>query len=248
MGIFTKVIGRILGKIFPAKTVSSFLGVGYLPAWQNYWSPFFALFITDTILLFTYGNDYLLYKMPFSGVVVATIFIKLSIIMMILQLIGIFILHAQNPSASSSEHIVIHLASGQVLTVALSMPAIIFIYHTVSKLYGGICKEILQCPFWFNDLIHFFFFLMIPYVFFNIVEIIKPWPISTIQLDYNNAFSITLEGVFHTFYAVILLYLVAFIFCDLTMHDAIAFNKRIIQYTMESSADLNNYFHNVIKK
>ncbi|WP_341808920.1 phosphatidylglycerophosphatase [Wolbachia endosymbiont (group E) of Neria commutata] len=248
MGIVLQILGRLLGKVFPAKTVSSFLGVGYLPGWQNYWASFFILFIVDIILLLTYGGEYLLYKMPGSGIVVATIFAKLAVAMLVIQVIGIFIFHAQDPSANSGENIVIHLASGQVMTVALSMPAIMAIYNTVSKLYGGICRQILQCPFWFNDFMHCFFFLMIPYVFFNFVEAIKPWPIGTIQLGYNNAISITFEGIFHTFYAVILLYLTAFIFCDLTMHNAIFLNKGIIQYIQENPTPLIDYLHNVIKK
>lgn len=248
MGIFFKFLGKMLGKVFPAKTISSLLGIGYLPSWQNYWSSFLILFIVDVILIFTYGGEYLLYKMPDSGIVVAAVFTKLAIVMLVMQLIGIFIFHAQDPSANSGENIVIQIASGQVLTVALSMPAIMSIYYAVSKLYGNICKQILQCPFWFNDFMHFFFFLMIPYVFFNVVEVIKPWPISSIQLSYNNAMSITFEGIFHTFYAVILLYLTAFIFCDLTMHDAIVLNKSIIQYVRESSAVLGDYLHSAAKK
>ncbi|MDR2831328.1 MAG: phosphatidylglycerophosphatase [Rickettsiales bacterium] len=248
MEIFFEFLGKTLGKVFPAKTVSSFLGIGYLPSWQSHWSSFLILLIVDVILILTYGGEYLLYKMPNSGIVVAATCTKLAIVMLVLQLIGIFIFHAQDPSANSGENIVIQMASGQVLTVALSMPAIISTYYTVSKLYGSICKQILQCPYWFNDFMHFFFFLMIPYIFFNVVEVIKPWPISSIQLSYNNAISITFEGIFHTFYAVILLYLTAFIFCDLTMHNAIVLNKSIIQYVKESSAVLGDYLHNTVKK
>lgn len=97
--------------------------------------------------------------MPDSGIVVAAVFTKLAIVMLVMQLIGIFIFHAQDPSANSGEKIVIQIASGQVLTVALSMPAMMSIYYAVSKLYGNICKQMFQCPFWFNDFMHFFFFL-----------------------------------------------------------------------------------------
>ncbi|MGL9758033.1 MAG: phosphatidylglycerophosphatase [Wolbachia sp.] len=248
MGIFFQFLGKVLGKIFPAKIVSSFLGIGYLPGWQNYWSSCLILLITDIILILAYGGDFILYKMPNSGIVVATIFTKLAIVMLVLQLVGISIFHTQDPSASSDENIVIQIASGQVMTVAFSMPAIMSIYYTVSKFYLSICKAILQCPFWFNDLMHLFFFFVIPYLFFNVVEVIKPWPISTIQLSYNNAISITFEGIFHTFYAVILLYLTAFMFCNLTMHDAIVLNKSIFEYVKESSIALSDYFHGTIKQ
>ncbi|NUY39734.1 phosphatidylglycerophosphatase [Wolbachia endosymbiont of Litomosoides brasiliensis] len=248
MEILWTILGKTLGKIFPAKTVSSFLGIGYLPGWQNYWSSFLILLIAYITLILTYGGNFILYKMPGSGIIVAATFMKLAVVMLVLQLVGISIFHIQNPSASSGENIVIQMASGQVLTVALSMPAIMSIYYTVSNLYGNICKQILQCPFWFNDFMHLFFFFTIPYIFFNVVESMKPWPISSIQLSYNNAISITLEGIFYTFYAVILLYSTAFIFCDLTMHNAIILNKSIIQYMKESSAALGDYLHNTVKK
>ncbi|MGL9681679.1 MAG: phosphatidylglycerophosphatase [Wolbachia sp.] len=247
MKISWATLGKIFGKVFPAKIVSSFLGIGYLPCWQSYWSSFFILFVTNIILILAYGGDFILYKMPNSGVVVAAIFVELAIIMLVLQLVGISIFHTQDHLANSGGNIVIQIASGQVLTVAFSMPAIMSIYHAVSKLYGNICKQILQCPFWFNDFMHLSFFFIIPYAFFNIVEVIKPWPITSIQLSYNNAISITLEGIFHTFYAVILLYFTAFIFCDLTMHNAIVLNKSIIQYVKENSVALSNYLHNTIK-
>nr|WP_175818159.1 phosphatidylglycerophosphatase [Wolbachia endosymbiont of Dirofilaria (Dirofilaria) immitis] len=235
MEVFLVVLKKVLGMVFPAKVVSSFFGIGYLPSWQNYWSSFLMLLIINVILIFIYGVDFILYKMPYSAIIIAAVFMKLAIGILILQLIGISIFHIQNPSANSGENIVIQMASGQVLTVAFSMPAIMSIYYAVGRLYGSICKEILQCSSWFNNSMHLFFFFMIPYIFFNVVEVIKPWPISSIQLSYNNAVSITFEGFFHTFYAVILLYLTAFIFCNLTMHDAIVLNKSIIQYVKESS-------------
>ncbi|MDD9332067.1 MAG: phosphatidylglycerophosphatase [Wolbachia sp.] len=239
---FFTIFRKILGKVFPAKTVSSFLGIGYLPGWQSYWSAFLILLITDIILILAYGGQYLLYTMPSSGIVVAAIFVKIAIVMLVIQLIGIFIFHAQEPSTNSGETIVVQMATGQVLTVAFSTPAIMSVYYTVSRLYGSICKQILQCPLWLNDFMHFFFFFIIPYVFFNVVEAIKPWPINSIQLGYNNAISITVEGIFYAFYAVILLYLIAFIFCDLTMHDAIALNKSIIQRVKESLQESSLFF------
>ncbi|QKX01944.1 phosphatidylglycerophosphatase [Wolbachia endosymbiont of Cruorifilaria tuberocauda] len=240
MKVFWTVLKKILSILFPAKVVSSFLGIGYLPSWQNYWSSFLILLIVDITLIFIYGIDFILYKVPYSFIIIAAIFVKLAVSMLVLQLIGISIFHIQDPSANSGENIVIQIASGQVLTVALSMPAIMSIYSAISRLYGSICKEIIQCSSWFNNFMHLLFFFMIPYAFFNIIEMVKPWPISSIQLSYNNAISITFEGIFHTFYAVVLLYLAAFILCDLTMHDAIILSKSIIQYAKESSSILSS--------
>ncbi|MCV3769646.1 MAG: phosphatidylglycerophosphatase [Wolbachia pipientis] len=247
MEVFLTVLKEVLCRIFPAKAISSFLGIGYLPSWQNYWSSFLILLITDIILIFIYGINFILYKMPYSGIIIAAIFAKLAVGVLVLQLIGIFVFHIKDPSANSSENIVIQIALGQLLTIALSMPAIMSIYYVISKLYRNICKEILQCAFWFDNFMHFFFFLMIPYIFFTIIEIVKPWPISSIQLSYNNAISITFEGIFHAFYAVIFLYLIAFICCDLTMHDAIILNKSIIQHVKGSLAVFDNYLRDSVK-
>ncbi|MDN5247872.1 MAG: phosphatidylglycerophosphatase [Wolbachia endosymbiont of Tyrophagus putrescentiae] len=229
MNIYLRFCGIMLGKIFPGKTVSSFLGVGYLPTWQNYWASFLALFIIDITLVLTYGNQYLLYT-PSSWLPVAAVFIEVVLFTSVIQIIGIFILQSRDPAANSGENIVIQMATGQMLTVGCSMPAIMYIYITISKFYLSICKQILQCPAWFNDFMHFLFFITIPFVFFNIVEIVKPWPISTIQLGYNNPLSITIEGIVYALYSIILLYLVAFVFCDLTMPFAIEFNTMVAKY------------------
>jgi hypothetical protein len=97
MEIFWTTLEKTLGQVFPAKIVSSFLGRGYLPGWQNYWSSFLILFVTDIILVLVCGGDFILYKMPNSGVVVAAIFVKLAIVMLVLQLVGISIFHTQDP-------------------------------------------------------------------------------------------------------------------------------------------------------
>ncbi|MBV0900051.1 MAG: phosphatidylglycerophosphatase [Wolbachia endosymbiont of Fragariocoptes setiger] len=226
--------GKILGKVFPGKTISSFFGTGYLPAWQGHWASFLALFIVYISLILVYEGKHLLNTLPtISGIVFAAIFMKLAIIMIIIQVVGIFVLHSQDPSANSDENIVVHMASGQILTVAFSLPAIISIFSTIVKMYNGICKQMLHCPSWFNDFMSFMFLFMIPYFYFNVLEVIKPWPISSLQLGYNNAISITTEGVVYTLYATILLYLTAFLCCDLTMTGTIAFNTNVIWYVYE---------------
>ncbi|WP_253300084.1 phosphatidylglycerophosphatase [Wolbachia endosymbiont of Chironomus riparius] len=248
MGRLLVFFGLMLGKIFPGKVISSFLGVGYLPAWQSNWSSFLALFIIDIILMLIYGGKHLLYMLPTSGIIVATVFMKVAAVMLVVQVIGIFAFHAKDPGANSGENIVVQIATGQVLTVGCSMPAIISIYYSISKLYGDLCKQMLQCPFWFNDFMHFLFFLMIPYVFFNIAEVIKPWPINSIQVGYNNAISISFEGILYAFYAAVLMYLIAFILCDLTMSSAIAFNTTITHQLQADFIALKGYLYSVFKK
>ncbi|OEY86443.1 phosphatidylglycerophosphatase [Wolbachia pipientis] len=235
--------GKILGKVFPGQTVSSFLGVGFLPSWQNYWSTFLVLFTTDTILLFTISGKYLLSTIVISdsAIMLAAIFLKIAIAMLIVQVIGIFVFHAQDPSANSSENIVVQMATGQIMTVAFSMPAIVSVHYVINTLYGDVCKQILPCPTWLNDFMYFLFFLIIPFIFFNIVEIIKPWPINFLQLNYNNAISITLEGIVYTFYTVALLYLTAFVFCNLEMNTAIALNTKVMQYVYNDLLRLGHY-------
>ncbi len=250
MGKLSVVFGRMLGKVFPGKTVSSFLGIGFLPSWQSHWSSFLALFVIDITFILTVKGKYLLsiLSTPDAVVIIAIIFMRVAIVMLIVQTIGIFVLQAQNPSANSSENIVVHVASGQVLTVALSMPAIASIHSVINRSYWGVCKQMLQCPFWFNDFMHLVFFFVIPFVFFNVVEMIKLWPISLLQLNYNNVISITLEGIVYTFYSVALLYLTAFIFCNLNMRDVIDLNKVVMQYIYNDILTFSYYLYSVFSE
>lgn len=239
-----RLIGKIVGKVFPAKVISTFFGMGYLPVWQEHWSSFLALIMSYILLYLLHGSYLLLYDISNIALIIAIFFLKLSIAFFIVQTIAIFIFQINNPGANSNENIVVHIVLAQLLVIALTMPAILAIFYSVADLYDQICKKMFTCPKWINSFTYFFIFFMIPYLFFNIIVMIKPWPIVTIQLNYNNVLSITAEGAIYILYAVIFIYLVACVFFDLTIHDAHVFNR----YVFNNIKALNVDLYNVSKK
>ncbi|WP_339046512.1 phosphatidylglycerophosphatase [Candidatus Mesenet endosymbiont of Agriotes lineatus] len=235
-----RLIGKIVGKVFPAKIISTFFGMGYLPIWQEYWASFLALVISYILLYLSYGSFLLLYDITGIAFVVTIFFLKLSIVFLALQTIAVFIFQINNPSANSNENIVVHIVLAQLFVVALAMPATLAIFHSMAGFYDQICKKMFICPKWINSFIYFCIFFIIPYIFFNIIVMIKPWPIVTIQLHYNNVLSITAEGAIYMLYTIVLIYLVACIFFDLTIHDANIFNRYIFNNIKALNADLYN--------
>ncbi|WP_339047280.1 phosphatidylglycerophosphatase [Candidatus Mesenet endosymbiont of Phosphuga atrata] len=233
-----RFIGKVVGKVFPAKIISTFFGMGYLPIWQEHWASFLALIVSYILLYLSYGSFLLSYDITGIALVAAVFFLKLSIAFFIIQTIAIFVFQVNEPGANSNENIIIHIVLAQLLVVALTMPATLAIFHSMAGLYDQMCKKMFICPKWINSFTYFLIFFMIPYLFFNIIVMMKPWPIITIQLHYNNVLSITAEGAIYMLYTIVLIYLVACIFFDLTIHDANIFNRYIFNNIKALSVDL----------
>ncbi|WP_044195259.1 phosphatidylglycerophosphatase [Ehrlichia japonica] len=223
-----QILMRIIGKVLPTRLISTFLGTGYLPAWQNHWAAVLSLILGYILFYLIYGMFYVSYGLLITGAVIASFFLKVSLVLMIIAVISIFVFQSNNSTDSRSDIIVVQIALGQLLVVALSMPAILAIYNYLAIFYDKICKSIFMCPAWFNDFIHFLMFFLVPFVFFNVIDVIKPWPISRLQISYNNCFSIIAEGLVLVIYTLVVMYLVAFICFNLTIHDAVALNDYIL--------------------
>ncbi len=235
-----KLLGKLVGTVFPARIISTFFGIGYLPSWQDHWASFTALVVSYILLYFVHGSSFLLYGTPSISLVIAIFFLKFSIAVLIIQIIAIFIFQINDPGANSNENIVIHIALAQLLVVALTMPAITAVFYSVTDFYDKICKGIFTCPSWLNSFTYFIIFFMIPYIFLNIIIRMKPWPIVSIQLNYNSALSITVEGIIYVLYTTIFIYLTACIFFNLTIHDASIFNQYVIKNIKVFTANLND--------
>ncbi|UWI83049.1 phosphatidylglycerophosphatase [Wolbachia endosymbiont of Howardula sp.] len=244
MKVLRVFLGKILSNLFPAKTVSYCFGVGNLLYGGRFWCSIFILLIVDSELLIRYGITNLLYSIPDISIVIATHYAVVTCMILIFQLVGICILHTQLPHANPEGGIVIHIASSQALTIACATPAIVSICSTINQLYQIIYQQIFHFQSWWlfnNNYISLLMFSTIPCIFFNIILIYKPWPINIIQ-RYNNAISITCEGICYAIYAIILLYLAAFICCDLTFLNVISLNTRII-YSLN---EIFRYIYHII--
>ncbi|WDM85597.1 phosphatidylglycerophosphatase [Ehrlichia sp. JZT12] len=222
-----QILIKIIGKVLPTRLISTFLGIGYLPAWQSHWAAVVSLLLGYILFYLINGMHYIKYGLIVTAAVVASFFLKISLVLFIIAMISIFVFQSNSSADDRSDIIVVQIALGQLLVVALSMPAILAIYNCLAILYGKICQGVFICPAWFNDFMHFLIFFLIPFVIFNVIEIIKPWPISSLQILYNNCFSIISEGLILVIYTLIVMYLAAFICFDLTIHDAVALNKYI---------------------
>ncbi|WP_199763714.1 phosphatidylglycerophosphatase [Ehrlichia canis] len=222
-----QILIKIIGKILPTRLISTFLGTGYLPAWQSHWAAVLSLILAYILFYLIYGMYYVQYGLLVTAAVIAAFFLKISLVLVVVAIISIFIFQSHSSADSRTDIIVVQIALGQLLVVALAMPAILAVYNYLSIFYGRICEGIFICPTWFNEFMRFLIFFLIPFVFFNIIEIIKPWPISNFQISYNNCFSIVSEGLILVLYTLLVMYLAAFICFDLTVHDAVALNEYI---------------------
>ncbi|GAT78103.1 phosphatidylglycerophosphatase A [Ehrlichia ruminantium] len=222
-----QILVKLIGKILPVKLISTFMGTGYLPAWQSHWAALLSLILGYVFFYLVYGMSYMSYGLMVMASMIAAFFLKVSLVLLIIGLISIFVFQSNSSADDRSDTIVAQIVTGQFLVVGLAMPAIVAIYNSLSILYNKICHGVFICPAWFNDFMHFLMFFLIPFVFFNMIEVIKPWPISSMQILYNNCFSIMSEGLILTIYTLIVMYLAAFICFDLTINNALIFNKYI---------------------
>ena len=161
---------------------------------------------------------------PSSGLVLATFFLQVSVCIFVLGLLSIFIcMSDKDSSISLGEAIVVQNSFGQLLTAAIAMPASVSMYESLARMYNGVCVKVFACPVWFNYMMHLLIFFIVPFVFYNVIIIIKPWPMSLLQLRYSNCFSVMMEGVVLAFYSIVSMYTIAFIFSGLYMTGAIKY-------------------------
>ncbi|KJV69630.1 phosphatidylglycerophosphatase A [Candidatus Neoehrlichia procyonis] len=236
LGSYFHVLIKIIGRFLPTTLISTFFGIGYLPAWQCHWASASSLLLCYIAFYLVNGASSFLLGIEMTGAMISVFFCKVALSVIILGIISIFIFQTENQSVqfvSNDDNIVIQIVIGQLLVVALSMPAALSIYVHLVDIYDRLCKGVFLCPAWFNNLTYFIIFFAIPFVFFNFIEVIKPWPISFLQLTYNNCFSIMLEGIIIVCYTLVVMYLIAFICLDLTIQQAINFNRYVFAFIMK---------------
>ena len=226
-----KLFMKLMTVVIPVRVVSTFFGIGHLPAWQEHWASLAVLLMTHTVCYIVYGSfPPLAEAASGSGLVLAAFFLQVSVCIFILGLVSVFIcLSDKDSSISLGEAVVVQYSFGQLLTASIGMPASVSMYETLAHVYNGICVKVFGCPVWFNYVMHLFIFFIVPFVFYNVVIIIKPWPMSFLQLRYSNCFSVMMEGVVLAFYSILSMYTIAFIFSGLYVTGAIKYFGAILQ-------------------
>lgn len=230
LGSLFRLVLKLVSALVPARLVNTFLGVGYLPAWQEHWASLLALIVTHVSCYIVHGTPPALASAAFnSGLVVAPFFLQVALGLLALGITSIFVHNSDRSSGESlGDAMVIQIAFGQLLTVAVSMPAVVTLYESVAYLYNKVCVGIFMCPTWFNYLMNFLVFFIIPFVFFNFAIIVKPWPMSMLQLRFSNCVSIMAEGAVLALYSSIAMYILAFVFLGLQVTSAIKYSQAVL--------------------
>jgi hypothetical protein len=201
--------------LLPAATISTCLGIGFLPDWQRHWTAAFALAISGIIVYFLDGfrsDDYLVAAMPL------TLF---AIVFFILGLISVFLYRMRRTDID--DKLVIDAFVGQILIAALSVPATVEICRICMLLFKFLCDNIFYCAEWFYILMNGIFLFAIPYSVFRLFDIVNFWPGSWFVVVYNNTWARMSVGLSGAFYSIFMLYAVSFMLLDLSLLDVMQF-------------------------
>ena len=216
--------------IFPITFIVTGSGAGFLPEWQKHWASV-AAFILSSIIVY---NTVSFFAAPLE---IAVVLLVSSMICILLTLLSITIY--QNKNSEAKDEIVIHVITAQILTLSLSSPAFFTIGQWIIKVYSGICGSLFYCASWFFVTLSFLSIMSFPFLCFRFFDTIQPWPIGIINLRYNNAFSKLFEGIIAAIYASITLYIIAFIFSDLTLTQSVYFLKSLLHHTIMTISTTN---------
>ncbi|KYH12354.1 phosphatidylglycerophosphatase A [Neorickettsia sp. 179522] len=212
-------IRKIVGAIVPSRMITTFFWIGYLPEWQSHWTAFFSIPLALLVLYFTVG-----FSVP--AVLAAQVLLIFSLVLLFFGLIGIYLFQKTVFSESRYE-ITIHVAFGQCLMLALSVPAVIKTLTQIFLFNSFICAHFLNCAEWFLRCSTYFITTLVPYFVFRLIDIVKPWPSYWIERDYNNAFSNMIEGFCNAIYASALFYALNFILFNLLLVDVVEFYTQV---------------------
>ena len=202
-------IRNILNNVFPSRLLASVFGIGFFPVWGNHWSAFLSSCLVPLLIYFTCGFDS-------SFVGVSIVLLGSSIIFLILSLFSIYLyLDGVNDPVEVEDQIVINIFTAQILVFALTVPATYYFYLWVYDTNTFMCTNFLLCSGWVFWCITYVPTASMPFFFYRIMDIIKPWPASFIELNCKNAFGKVSEAVINAIYATIAIYLVSFVFFNL---------------------------------
>ncbi|MGN7678540.1 MAG: phosphatidylglycerophosphatase [Anaplasma sp.] len=228
-----KAFIRLIGLVIPGRVISTFLGIGYLPAWQEHWASLAALLISHIAYYMIQGLFPPLSEAAFaSGLGMAPFFLQIATSLLVVGVLSIFVFQSSNQEKrldNAADTVVIQAAFGQLLSVALAMPAVVSLYNVVGGSYDKICAKIFQCPLWINYSMHLLIFFLVPFVFFNLLIVLRPWPASMLRLRYSNCLSIMSEGAVLSIYSVVLMYMLAFICAKLQVSYALKYSIVVLR-------------------
>ena len=205
----------------PSRTFASCFGVGFLPEWQLHWAAFIGLLIALLVVYLSVGFEASLIEI--AGVVVI-----LAVICFFIGMISIYLFKMHHPD--TDERIAVHSGVGQMFVLGFSVPTMVVFSYKVMTVNNSICGVYFYCASWFYKVITYFTIFAFPYAVYRLFDIIMPWPSSYLNYYMSNPVSKMMEGLINAAYTIVAMYLIAFIFFDLTLVDALKFNSEVLSY------------------
>ena len=154
--------------------------------------------------LISYYSSFLNWQLPIGSaaisrqlIIVFAVNIMCSVFLFI---VGTFFssIYARHKMQDDPKEVVIDEVVGQMLTVALSFPAVLFV----------ITSEIPR--FISTGVIFFIFLFFLPFILFRFCDIIKPWPINWLDKNIKGGIGIMVDDILAAIFAAILHYAIAF--------------------------------------
>ena len=214
-------------KIFFSKIFATNLYIGYLPEWNRHWTAFFAVIVSIIYIYNTVGFN----ASPSEIAYVMTLHFLYGLLLSFLMIPLFRFIY--NPG--DLEVITMDAYLAQILFFALSVPAIVYINIGIANFMIKMCTSFLYC----NDTIFkvstVFFTLLGPYFLLRFFDAMAFWPTANILLYAKNSFIRIFAGIVPpVIYSLLTIYIMSFLFFDLTLVEVISFYKAIF---------LKTYYH-----
>lgn len=204
--------------ILPIHVITSFFGIGFFPAWQAHWASFVAMLISFLIFIFFSGiNTPDIFSITFYG--------NLSIAMIVISFVSILLLKWRDGDDTEMDKIMIHIASGQIFCIFLSIPSIRYILFYVSDFYSGICNNFVYCAYWAEASINYITSLILFFTVYRFIDDFNPWPSGYFEKDMRGPLGYTIFPLINAFYTAIVLDAFFIVFCGMKISDLINIYK-----------------------
>lgn len=208
---------QFFGMIVGSAPISTVFYIGYLPEWSRHWSAFSAVIFSLIVLYNSCGFDASYYDM--------------SYVLFLEFLYGFLLANLMVPifrkayQFSKNDNIVVDAFLAQVLLLAMCVPAIVHINIHVLDAVAFLCKMFFTCNAFFTKFFITVLTLLSPYFILRFFDIMEFWPTNKMFLYSELSFNRIIAGLIPVIYAVIFIYVTAFLFFDLTLVEVINFYK-----------------------
>lgn len=206
-------------KIFGSKLFSTSLYLGYLPEWGRHWSAVLSILFSIILIYNSIG-----FEASYASI---SYILMLEFIYGFLLAIILVPLFRYIYSYDGLEVITIDSALAQILMLAMSIPAIIYINAGIINLMHQACNSFLYCTPLIFKISTLLLTLVGPYTLLRFFDILEFWPTSKILLHSQNSFFRIIAGLIPAIYSVITIYALCFLFFDLSLIEVINFYKYI---------------------